>query len=175
MPFNQTFTVPINLTLKKTKDGIRMFANPVKELEKLRRGNPIIVKDKQLTGHGSAVTFDVKGDLVDVILKVKKGTASRAGAVSRAVLRIGRVRVDYEFDKQILARIPVKMDGDIATIRVLVDRSIHEVIGGNGACYNTRPGGSRGKPIGAVSVTAEGCTMTIESLEIYEMKSIWKK
>ncbi len=27
MPFNQTFSLPLNLTLSKTRDGIRMFAN----------------------------------------------------------------------------------------------------------------------------------------------------
>ena len=33
MPFNQTFTVPTNLTLHTTEDGVRMFATPIKELE----------------------------------------------------------------------------------------------------------------------------------------------
>ena len=70
---------------------------------------------------------------------------------------------------------PAKMEDDVATVRVLVDRPMHELVGGNGACYKTSGGGSDGKPIGAVSVTAEGGTATIESLGIYELKSAWKK
>ncbi len=40
MPFNQSFSVPTNLTLRTTPDGIRMFATPIKELEQLRRTHP---------------------------------------------------------------------------------------------------------------------------------------
>lgn len=36
MPFNQQMTVPVELTLRTTSQGLRMFAEPVKELEKLR-------------------------------------------------------------------------------------------------------------------------------------------
>ena len=70
---------------------------------------------------------------------------------------------------------PAKMEGDVATVRLLVDRPMNELIGGNGACYRTSGGGSEGKPIGTVTVTAEGGTMTIESLGIYELQSAWKK
>jgi len=32
-----------------------------------------------------------------------------------------------------------------------------------------------GKPIGTISLTAEGGSLTVESLKAYEMKSTWKK
>lgn len=41
--------------------------------------------------------------------------------------------------------------------------------------YLTAGGGSEGKPIGEVKVTAEGGTATIDSLGIYELNSGWKK
>jgi hypothetical protein len=31
-----------------------------------------------------------------------------------------------------------------------------------------------GQPIGAIALTAEGGSLTVESLKAYEMKSIWK-
>ena len=36
MPFNQQMTVPCELTLRPTEDGVRMFARPVEELDSLR-------------------------------------------------------------------------------------------------------------------------------------------
>ena len=35
MPFNQTFSFPHDLTLRATDDGIRMYAKPVKEIERI--------------------------------------------------------------------------------------------------------------------------------------------
>jgi sucrose-6-phosphate hydrolase SacC (GH32 family) len=49
MPFNQTFSVPTNLTLHTTAGGIRMFANPIKELEQLRKPDPKTLANKELT------------------------------------------------------------------------------------------------------------------------------
>jgi len=169
MPFNQTFSLPTNLTLRKTADGIRMFANPIKELDNLRKPDAIEIKDEELTAEEPSVTFKVEGDLVDVVLNVKKGTANKV------TLQVGKFRTSYDFGAQTLDGKPAKMDGEVATVRMLVDRPMHEIVGGNGACYTTNGGGSNGQPIGAVTVTAEGGTAKIQSLGIYELNSAWKK
>jgi fructan beta-fructosidase len=52
---------------------------------------------------------------------------------------------------------------------------MYELIGGGGACYKTSPRRDMGRPLGAISVTAEGGSLTVESLKAYEMTSIWKK
>ena len=169
MPFNQAFTLPASLTLTQTKDGVRMLVNPVKELEILRKPGAVEIKGKELTADAPSVTSNVKSDLVDVVLSVKKGTASKV------TLQVGRFKMTYDFASQKLDNRAAPMKDGVATIRIVVDRPIHEIIGGNGASYLTGNGGSAGKPIGEVKVTAEGGTATIESLGIYEMKSIWKK
>lgn len=51
MPFNQTFTLPLNLTLRKPQDGIRMFANPIKETNTLHDGDPQTVAGKAISPH----------------------------------------------------------------------------------------------------------------------------
>ena len=72
-------------------------------------------------------------------------------------------------------RMPLKMKDGKATFRVLVDRPMYEVIGGGGACYKTSGRRDMGKAVGTISLTAEGGSLTVESLKAYEMTSAWKK
>jgi len=90
-------------------------------------------------------------------------------------LQGGRFTATYDFNAQKVDGRPAPLEGGVATIRIVVDRPMHEIIGAGGASYLTAGGGSGGKPIGTVTVAAEGGTATIESLGIYEMKSGWKK
>lgn len=169
MPFNQTFTVPTNLTLHTTEDGVRMFATPIKELEQLRKPNPKTAENMELTAEAPLVKFDVTDQLFDIIVTLKKGTASKAA------LRFGSNAVTYDFAGQKLDEMPLKMKDGKVTFRVLVDRPMYEVIGGGGACYKTSGRRDMGKPVGTISLTATGGSLTVESLKAYEMKSAWKK
>jgi len=168
-PFNQTFTVPTNLTLHTTEDGVRMFATPIKELEQLRKSNPKTAENKELTAEAPAVKFDVTDQLFDIVVTLKKGTASKA------VLRFGSNAVTYDFGSQKLDEMPLKMKDGKVSFRILVDRPMYEVIGGGGACFKTSGRRDMGKPIGTISLKAEGGSLTVESLKAYEMKSAWKK
>ena len=168
MPFNQTFTVPTNLTLHTTEDGIRMYATPITELEQLRKPNPKSVENTELTSEAPAVTFDVADQLFDIVAALKHGTAAKA------VLRFGENVATYDFNAQRLDEMPLKMKDGKVTFRVLVDRPMYELIGGGGACYKTSGRRDMGRPIGTVSLTVEGGSMTVESLKAYEMTSAWK-
>ena len=168
-PFNQTFTVPTNLTLHTTADGVRMFATPIKELEKLRKPNPKSAQGKELTTASPAVSFQVKDQLFDIVVTLKKGTASKA------VLRFGGNTVTYDFGSQKLDEMPLKLKDGKVTFRVLVDRPMYELIGGGGACFKTSGRRDMGKPLGSISLTAEGGALIVESLKVYEMKSVWKR
>jgi len=169
MPFNQTFTVPTNLTLHTTEDGVRMFATPIKELQQLRKSNPKTAENMELTAEAPVVTFDVTDQLFDIVVTLKKGTAAKA------VLRFGENAATYDFAAQKLDEMPLAMKDGKVTFRVLVDRPMYELIGGGGACYKTSGRRDMGKPIGTISLTAEGGSLTLESLKAYEMKSAWKK
>jgi len=169
MPFNQTFSLPTNLTLHTTEDGIRMFAYPIKELEQLRKPNPKTAENTGLTAEAPTVKFDVTDQLFDIVVTLKKGTASKA------VLRFGENVATYDFGDQKLDEMPLKMKDDKVTFRVLVDRPMYEVTGGGGACYKTSARRDMGKPLGTISLTAEGGSLTVESFKAYEMNSAWKK
>ena len=169
MPFNQTFSLPTNLTLRTTGHGIRMFASPIKELEQLRRPNPKTAENKVLTAEAPVARFDVADQLFDIAVSLTKGTASRA------VLRFGENAVTYDFASQQLDEMPLKLKDGKVTFRVLVDRPMFEVVGGGGECFKTSGRGDMGKPLGTISLSAQGGSLTIESLKAYEMNSAWKK
>jgi fructan beta-fructosidase len=168
MPFNQTFSVPTNLTLRTTDDGIRMFATPVKELEQLRKPTPKAVSNKDLTAASPAVEIEVADQLYDIEATVKKGTAAQV------VLRFGDNTLTYDFNGRKLDEMPLGMKDGKVRFRVLVDRPMFEVIGGDGACFKTGARRDMGKPLGKISLTAQGGTLTIESLVVHEMTPAWK-
>jgi fructan beta-fructosidase len=168
MPFNQTFSVPTNLTLHTTEDGVRMFATPIKELEQLRKPNPKTAENVKLTAETPVVEFDVQDQLFDIVVTLRQGTASKA------VLRFGENVVSYDFAAQKLDEMPLKMKDGEVTFRVLVDRPMYELIGGGGACYKTSPRRDMGKPVGTISLSADGGTATVESFKAYEMASVWE-
>jgi fructan beta-fructosidase len=169
MPFNQTFTVPTNLTLRTTDDGVRMFVTPIQELEQLRQANPKTIASQELTPESPAVSLEVADQLFDILVTVKRGTAAKA------VLRFGENVATYDFAARTLDEMPLDCQDGRVTFRVLVDRPMFELIGGGGACYKTSARRDMGQPLGTISLTAEGGTLTVESLQAYEMASIWKK
>jgi len=169
MPFNQAFTVPTNLTLHTTDEGIRMFAAPIRELETLRKPHPRSVENQTLTGDSPAVAIDVADQLFDILVTLRQGTAAKA------VLRFGENVATYDFQAQTLDEMPLKMQDGRVAFRVLVDRPMYELVGGGGACYKTSARRDMGRLLGAISLAAEGGSLTVESLTAYEMASIWKK
>jgi len=166
MPFNQAFTVPINLTLKKTEEGIRMFANPIKELDTLHDGNPQTLEGKTVTAE-APVKLDVDAQLADILVTIKKGDAKKVS------LTFGSNTLAYDFGAEMLDKMPVRLVDGKLKLRVLVDRPMFEVVVNDGESYLTAS--RQPSPLKAVSVKTEGGSVTVESVEVYKMKSIWKK
>jgi fructan beta-fructosidase len=169
MPFNQTFSVPTELTLRTTAEGIRLCAAPIQELERLRQRNPRTVSHRELTPTTPAVQFKAADQLFDIVATVKQGTAAQA------VLRFGDNAVTYDFAAQRLDDMPLKTKDGTVTFRVLVDRPMYEVVGGAGACFKTGARRDQGKPLGTISLTAQGGSLTVESFTAHAMNSAWKK
>jgi fructan beta-fructosidase len=91
MPFNQTFTVPTNLTLKTTEHGVRLFASPIEELNQLREDNPQVLQDITLSTETPAARMAAEGQLFDIVITLTKGTATKA------MLRFGQNEATYDF------------------------------------------------------------------------------
>jgi len=166
MPFNQTFTFPHCLTLRKTADGIRMFAAPVKEIAKLRKKSHT-EKNASLPAD-SPKTIPVSGELFEIRATFAVGQARSVG------LDIGGNRVAYDVaGKKLNGAAMAPVDGKVS-MQVIVDRPMIEVCGNGGAVYITSSRGKKGN-VSAIKAFADGGAAKLISLEVHELKSIWKK
>ena len=80
MPFNQMITFPVNLTLRTTDEGIRMFGEPVDEIKGLHK------KRHSFTGEtidGISVLPDVEGELFHITAEFEIGKAESFGVTVR--------------------------------------------------------------------------------------------
>ncbi len=166
MPFNQAFSLPIELKLKSTKDGVRMLANPIKELETLRE--PATLQRGTVSAQKS-LRVETTTQLLDVVAEIEPGDAKEVK------LTFGTSNLVYNVEKQTLDDMPLPLVNKAFRVRVVVDRPMYEVIGGEGAVYKTAQRNDGGKPIDAVVVTAVGGTATVNALTVYPLNSIWQK
>ena len=64
MPFNQQMTIPVELTLRSADDGLRLFAQPVRELRSLRGRKHEWAATSLAAGEDPLRTL--KGDLFEI-------------------------------------------------------------------------------------------------------------
>ena len=168
MAFNQQMTVPRVLTLRSTEEGVRLFIEPVKELEALR-GTLHSWSDVGLQAT-TTVLQDVSGDLFDIEADIEIGNAERVG------LEIRGHRVEYLAKEQQLSALgsqaPLPLTNNRLKLRILVDRTSIEVFANNGrvcmaSCCLPKPENKQ------LSIFAEGGTAKALSLKVWELKSIW--
>ncbi len=131
MPFNQQFTVPVELTLHSTDEGPRMRMNPVKELETLR-AKTHQWKDLTLKA-GENPLAGIQGDLFDVEVEFEPA------ANTETIFGLRGHKVVYDARTQTLSsggiRTPLKADNGVIHLRILLDRTSIEAFGNNGRVY----------------------------------------
>ena len=169
VPFGCGFTLPLELTLRTADDGIRLYANPVKELEQLRE-KEIFSAQNQKIGGAETVSFDTREQLVEVVASVK--TDAKAGSI---MLKTGDNTFSYSLDKRQLdgATVHDKDDGRI-DFHVFIDRATWEVFAGHGSVYKLG-GRPVAAPVGRISVSINGAEGTVESMKVYKLKSFWSE
>lgn len=137
MPFHQAFGLPVELTLRRTEHGVRLFGEPIAALASLRREGER--RADLALRENRALVQPVHGQLFDVLVEFEPA-------------REGRVR-----------------------LRVLVDRPMYEICGGDGLCYATRARRQGGRPLGAFELCAYGGDARLVALEVFPMASIWRR
>ena len=166
MPFNQGFTLPHELTLRRTADGVRLFAEPVKEIEMLRKKRHKVA-NKVLT-KAAPVRMNVAGGLFDIRATFVLGDAAKVG------LNFGGEEVVYHVERAELDGAPLKPVNGRISMRVLVDRPMLEIIGNDGRVYITR---KRANPapdeMPEIKAFASGGKAKLVRFEVHELESIW--
>ena len=167
MPFNQLFSLPGELKLVNTPDGIRMRHWPIREIESLR-GKPLTA-DPGAVAPDKPLTIPVEGQLFDILAEVEPKGAQRI------FLQFGATKVAYDVEKAILDTMTLPLSDGVLRLRVISDRPIYEVWGGDGAVHRTYYRADRGERFSDVRLIAQGGEARVKSFMVYPMNSIWSK
>jgi len=161
MPFNQQISFPCELTLHRTPDGLRIFRQPIKELTKLQ-GKPKRWKDVTLSP-GKPLELAVSGDLYRLKMEVEIPADARLAAKLCGVPVVFRKR---------LADTTPTGGSDVRTIEILLDRGSIETFVNHGELSSTRFALPKAN---GLSLEATGAPVKLVSVELFPLKSIWKK
>ena len=168
-PFNQQMTIPVELTLRESTEGPRLFAEPVRELAGLsgtehKWSNVAFVPNENPLA-------DVRAELLRVTADIELGQAESIGFVVRGV------PVRYDVTKRQLAcknvSAPLEpIDGRVQ-IEILVDRGSIEIFGNHGRVALS-VGGMLSADDRSLRTDVTGQGAKIRSLQVVELKSAWK-
>ncbi len=168
MPFNQMMLFPVELTLRTTGEGVRMFARPVREIERLhersRSWEDITVP------MGRSPIPGVEGELFHIRATLRTDGVEKLGFAVRGT------EVAYDVGEQRLGCLdktaPVSPVEGVVRLELLVDRTSIEIFAGDGRVY---------MPMGAIlpednrslHILAQGGPVKVQSLEVHYLRSIW--
>ncbi|MBZ0255679.1 glycoside hydrolase family 32 protein [bacterium] len=170
MPFNQMMMFPVSLTLHETESGPRLYAYPVKEIETLyaksHRWDNI-----NLASNESFTADSVKGELFDINIEIDIASAKETSLIIRGE----KIIYDAANEQLIFGnnKAPLKLEDGQLELRCIVDRTSIEIYANQGKAYmpcKFRPDENRT----GINIMANGGQAKIESLEVHELKSIWK-
>jgi fructan beta-fructosidase len=180
MPFNQMMSFPTSLSLRTTEDGLRMFANPVEEIENLH-GKAYKFNNEKLEP-GANPLEKVEGNLFDIDAVIELGDAEEIGFeingfpvtynVKEKLLVGGTGEERDNFSRGETKAELMPVDGKIR-LRILVDRPSVEVFANGGRIYMPLQA-VRDLKDQSLSIYSKGGDAHIEQLTVYEMNSIWR-
>ena len=170
MPFNGTMLLPTVLSLRTTKDGIRLFSEPIKELEALQ-----IAK-----GQWKDLSAEKAGELLQPYnhtgsLRIRT-TLSLSHATNAGLSLYGQNLLDYDMNFNKVNGVfysPEDMTSMEISVDIILDRTSVEVFVDGGAySYSMeRRADSNNKD----GFRFWGNNIQVKNLEVYELQSIWNK
>jgi sucrose-6-phosphate hydrolase SacC (GH32 family) len=169
MPYGEQMTLPSELTLHSTDEGLRLRMNPIKEFESLRTKTHTVT-DESL-GTDSNPLSGVSGELFDLEVEFEPAPGSETRFDMRGI------PVTYVADTQTLSCGPAKtklapIDGKIH-LRIIQDRTCIETYGNRGRVYipviELPQAGNQGLKATCLKGEAK-----LHSLQVHELRSAWK-
>ncbi len=169
MPFNNMMLLPTELTLRKTKDGLRLYSLPVKEVEQLC--TPV----KKWSGLSSAEANDKMKEFYDADKLRIKTTIKLSHATEAGFNLFAQRMVGYDMNFNMLNGMfyspqdPTSME---LTADIYIDRSSIEVfIDGGAYSYSMERKPDRNNREG---FHFWGNNIEVKNLEVFTVKSIWE-
>lgn len=170
MPFKQLMLLPTELTLRTTKEGIRMFSTPVKEIDMLQgkesSWNNLNSREASdaLKEYGNSVSFRIK-----TTIKLSHSTDAGLTLNGQQILRY-----DLNFNQiNGLFYSPEEKTSMEISADIIVDKTSVEVFIDDGAfSYAVE---RKSVPGNRDGFRFFGNNIEIKSLKVYPMKSIWQK
>ena len=166
MPFNQQMSFPSELTLHQTRNGLRLYRNPIKELELLRVSEHTWDDSALITDANFIV--GISGDLFDLTLVLEPNHGD-------ITLNVRGEAISYSSGTALLSCLGkqaevVPVNGQL-TLRILVDRSSIELFVNDGevsmtSCFLPAPEDH------SLAITASNGAR-VKLMHVYDLKSIW--
>ena len=167
MPFNQMMTFPVELSLKTTQDGIRLFANPVSEVENLHQKyhtfSNITLSDT------SRFSFQPGSKYLHIKASIRLDDPRELFVV------INGYELKYSMYTLELNGIFLRPENNRLELEILADTKSMEIFANGGRLYIPDSYHSQ-QPETEIYTTKDlgrKGVATIEKLDIFELKSIW--
>lgn len=169
MPFNDMLTFPIELTLRTTDEGVRMFAYPAKEIESIH-AKEYTWTDVQLKP-GQNILSNIAGELFDIEAQFEVGDADELGFILNGVSLVYNVDDNKLSCEDWDAKLK-PVDGKIR-MRILVDRLSIEAFANDGRVYMPISSETPEESEKGLEIFTKGGKTKVNSLKIHKLKSIW--
>jgi sucrose-6-phosphate hydrolase SacC (GH32 family) len=165
MPFNQMMLFPTELTLRTTRDGVRLFCEPIREIVNLHEKKHTW---ENISGEDANKRLrDIENDLLHVIMDIEI-----IHGFGLEIFFGGNTAINYDgnFNRFNGAPYSCGFPGDFRfTIELLIDKTSVESYIDNGKLFIAE---GLMKPKNNDGLQFKG-DIKIHSIELYEIKSIW--
>lgn len=166
MRFNQMMTFPSELTLRTTNEGIRLFIEPIEEIQKLHQSahywDNVVIR-----GENDELLAGVNADLLHIKAHFEIMTGTNFGLV------VNGYRIQYDMNHNLLNDVFLSPEDNTIHLEILVDRNSIEIYTNHGRLYLADAYNSVDK-VKHLKVFSRDETL-LKRLEIYELKSIWNR
>jgi sucrose-6-phosphate hydrolase SacC (GH32 family) len=169
MPFNQMITFPNELSLRTTSVGIRLCANPIREIEMLHTKEKTLTNIRE-TGNLLSKLDGKLGKLLHIKAEFEMGPRDSYGVFG---LRINGFEIEYDARHNRLNHTFLDIEDKKIYLEILMDRTSVEVYGNHGRLYLADAHNTVDQPQQLELYNLWG-KVHLSKLQIYELKSIWE-
>jgi sucrose-6-phosphate hydrolase SacC (GH32 family) len=178
MPFEQQMNFPTEITLRNTREGLRVFRSPIKEIENLYEEE--MSWDNVILKKGDNLFDTLKGELFDMNIEINCENSSSfeigiRGAtifydVKEEMIKLTGSSVENNSSITNLGEASLSPINNKLKLRILVDRTSIEIFGNEGQVVITSCFMPQDEK--TFSFISDDRT-NISNMKIYRLKSIW--